>query len=129
MHHLFVNWDDSDHAKDMLAHLMRREPKDANLLTTYGETALDLSIEHKTSAIKFVLEHYRDKFDFTLCANPHKFSLLHRSVLCMNYSALMSLLAAQVCDLQHRSVQGRLASSYAQQYIFLNKVLLQAESK
>ena len=60
MHHLFVNWDDSALARIMLKKLIQRHPSDCNSLTTYGETPLDLAIEHKTSVLKYVLDHHRD---------------------------------------------------------------------
>jgi len=44
-HHLFVNYDDSDDAKQMIDRLIQLRSHEANSLTHFGESALDLAVQ------------------------------------------------------------------------------------
>ena len=52
---------------------------------------------------------------------------MHRAVLSNNFDCLFKLLEARVCNINHRSKEGKLASQYAVQYPFLSKMLRKAE--
>lgn len=101
----------------------------ANQLTLYGDTALDLAIQHKTSALGLVLSKYKAHFNFNLVLNPLRYNLVQRAVLTNNFESLMLLLDANVCRSSYRSLEGKLASQYAQQTPALAKLLRKAERR
>ena len=54
-HHLFVNYDDSDDAKQMIDRLIQLRSHEANSLTPFGESALDLAVQQKSPVVTYVL--------------------------------------------------------------------------
>lgn len=88
LHHLFVNYDGSDECNLILNQVLTRNSSSTRTLTLYGESALDLAIEHKTQAVQFALAN-KSFFDFNLNTNSSGLSLLHRAVLCNNFPTIM----------------------------------------
>ena len=75
-HHAFVNYDESDEAKAMIDKLVLHRQHECNMLTQFGETALDLAVEHKTNVLTYILAKHKTKFDFNISCNPRQISLL-----------------------------------------------------
>lgn len=56
---MFVNYDETLAAQQMIDRLIELRKHEANCLTHFGESALDLATQHKTSVITYILEKHK----------------------------------------------------------------------
>jgi ankyrin repeat protein len=134
LHHLMVNYRDKDEdANNLFKYFVESSQIDLNALTKFGESALDLAVEHRSKALDKAMEpQFRTRFEFNNNQNPTQISLLHRAVFSNNFSALILLLEnARAIQLNTmcRNQEGRKPRDYTTQLVFLGKVLRQSEKR